>query len=200
MSAEVLAQSRADADLAKVMTVYASANGELRTLSALLEMLHRDGIYSPIRFQNSVHNTAAGHLSILTANRAFTTSLAAGEESVAMGLLEAMALLEDRGGELIAVFADESPAGEFGLPAYPSLAAAIHLSAEQGASRIRLGNLRSTQEPIARPTAPGLHENPCAASLPLIEHLQRGLAGAVPVSFGTAPWLLDLELLAEVSR
>ncbi len=200
MAAEVLAQARAGADLAKVMSVYSSANGELRTLAALLEMLHGDGIYSPMRFQNSVHNTAAGHLSILTANPCFTTSLAAGTESVAMGLVESLALLEERGGTVIAVFADESPAGEFGLPAYNSLATAIHLSAEQGASRVRLENLRCVQTPIVRPPLPGLVENPCAASIPLIEQLQRGQSGTVPVSFGVAPWVIDLALQAEVSR
>ena len=194
MAADVLAQAQAGSDLGQVMTVYASANGEIRTLAALLEMLRGDGIYSPIRFQNSVHNTAAGHLSIATANANFTSSIGGGEESVAMGVLEAMTLLDDRGGEVIAVFADESPGDDFGLPPFAPLACALHLSATSCPSGLSLSGLRPSSAAQTKRAGHGLAENPCAAALHLLERIGRGEPGTVPLSFGARSWSVDLSL------
>jgi hypothetical protein len=65
----------------------------------LLEQMIRgaDEDFSPMKFAVSVHNAAAGLVSISTHNRAFTTSVAADHDTPAMALLEgigAMAALD----------------------------------------------------------------------------------------------------------
>jgi hypothetical protein len=194
MAAEVLGQAAAGADLSQVMTVYASAYGEVQTLATLLEMLSSDGILSPARFHNSVHNTAGGHISIATANRAFSTTLAAGPETVAMGLFEALALLDDRGGDAIVIFADEAP-GKFGLPPFESLAVAVHLAAQPPAGALaRLSGLRRAEGLRVPEVRADFAHNPVAPSLALVEAIRLGRSGPVPLTLDPrGGWIVDLE-------
>jgi len=201
MAAEVLGQAAAGADLSQVMTVYASAYGEVQTLAALLEMLCSDGIFSPARFHNSVHNTAGGHISIATANRAFSTTLAAGAETVPMGLFEALALLDDRGGHAIVVFADEAPA-QFGLPPFESLAVAVHLAAQAppAGALARLSGLRRADGLRVPEVRADFVHNPVAPSLALVEAIRLGRSGPVPLTLDPrVGWVVDLQA-AEASR
>ena len=200
MAAEVLGQAAAGADLSQVTTVYASAYGEVQTLAALLEMLCSDGIFSPARFHNSVHNTAGGHISIATANRAFSTTLAAGAETVAMGLFEALALLDARGGDAIVVFADEAPA-QFGLPPFESLAVAVHLAAQPPAGALaRLSGLRRAEGLRVPEVRADFVHNPVAPSLALVEAIRLRRSGPVPLTLDPrAGWVVDLEA-REASR
>jgi predicted hotdog family 3-hydroxylacyl-ACP dehydratase len=186
MAAEVMEQAAAGKDLSKVRTVHASASGEVRTLEALLDMLYDDGVLSPARFHNSVHNTAAGHLSIATGNRAFSTTISAGADTVAMGLLEAMALLQDGGEDVLVIFADEAP-GPFGLPPFQPLAVALLLSANAQGSLASLGPPRRAAG-VWQPPAEVAH-NPVAKALALIEAVQARRSGAVPLG----GWAVDLK-------
>jgi 3-oxoacyl-(acyl-carrier-protein) synthase len=89
------AAQEAGFDPAEAPTVFGSMHGEIQTAVDMLDMLRdgEQGIMSPARFKNSVHNTAAGIYSIATRNRAYTTAIAAGTATFAMCLLEALALL-----------------------------------------------------------------------------------------------------------
>src|SRR6185436_2422231 len=109
MVADVAAQASAQAGvpLSRLRVVVGSAFGELTTLMEMLEERERDGLLSPLRFQNSVHNSAAGQLSIANKNKTPAMSLAAGNDTVAMVLLEALTLLALGGDEVLAVVADE---------------------------------------------------------------------------------------------
>ena len=71
MVAEVGAQATepAGASLATLPLVVGSAFGELSTTMDLLRDLEGDGAVSPTQFQSSVHNSAAGYLSIAHGNR-----------------------------------------------------------------------------------------------------------------------------------
>jgi hypothetical protein len=201
MAAEVLGQAAAGADLSQVMTVHASAYGEVQTLAALLEMLCVDGILSPARFQNSVHNTAGGHISIATANRAFSTALAAGPETVAMGLFETLALLDDRGGNAVVIFADEAPA-QVGLPPFESLAVAVHLAADAPAAGAlaQLSGLRRAEGLRIPEVRADFANNPVAPSLGLVEAIQLGRSGPVPLTPDSrGGWVVDLKT-GEASR
>src|SRR5207302_7783504 len=109
MAAEVLQQAAGGTPANTVPTVYATAYGESQTLGAILDSVFTDGTCSPARLHNSVHNTAGGLLSIATTNRAFSTTLSAGADTVAMAVLECFGVLQQRGGEVIAVIADEAP-------------------------------------------------------------------------------------------
>jgi len=186
MAAEVASQAAAGVDLSLVRTVHASAYGEVQTLEVLLNMLYDDGVLSPARFHNSVHNTAAGHLSIATGNRAFSTTIAAGADTVAMGLFEAMALLQDSGEDVLVLFADEAP-GPFGLAAFQSLAIALHLTAKPKGPKLSRPH-RAESASAYEPPAAFAH-NPIAPALALLDAVRLRKSG--PVALGE--WAVDLE-------
>ena len=125
MVAEVAAQAseQAGLSLGAMPIVVGSAYGELGTTMEMLHELSTERSVSPFRFHNSVHNTASGYLSIAHENRYPATSLAAGWQTAAMALLEARTLLEDRGGDVLVVVADET------LPAALTRAVATPVSA-----------------------------------------------------------------------
>jgi hypothetical protein len=109
VAAELLGQLTAHEPslLSTLPTVHGSAFGEMVTTRALLDQIPDPNGLSPAKFQSSVHNTAGGQLSIATGNRAFSTALAAGDETVAMSLLEAQAFVALHGGSIAVLVADE---------------------------------------------------------------------------------------------
>ena len=160
-------------------------------------MIEADGVPSPARFKNSVHNTASGHVSISTGNMGFTTALAAGGATFAMCLVEAWAWLESKGGSIIVAVADERlPEHLTRIASYEPIGAAFHLCSEEpgGGSRGRLSEIerRGTRSPSVE--IPGsLAQNPSSAALPLIEALMRGTTGTVPVERDGEGWCVRLD-------
>lgn len=75
------------------MAIFTSRHGELERTHKILQHLHQEQPLSPTDFAMSVHNTAAGWLTIIAKNTLPTTSLAAGEDSFQQGMIEAQALL-----------------------------------------------------------------------------------------------------------
>lgn len=75
------------------MAIFTSRHGELERTHKILQHLHQDQPLSPTDFAMSVHNTAAGWLTIMAKNTLPTTSLAAGEDSFQQGMIEAQAVL-----------------------------------------------------------------------------------------------------------
>ena len=190
IAAEVLLQAGANAALGEIATVYATAYGETQTMGAILESISTEGSCSPARFHNSVHNTAAGLLSIATVNRSFSTTLSAGTETVAMALLESLAILQQRGGEVIAVFADEAPPAPFGREGFAPAGAALRLSAcpLPGAAQVWL---RRASSEVSFEMRPAFASNPIAPALALVEGLHRGRGGVFALSTGNGCWTLD---------
>lgn len=185
MVADVAAQASAQAGvpLSRLRVVVGSAFGELTTLVEMLEERERDGLLSPLRFQNSVHNSAAGQLSIASKNKAPATSLAAGNDTVAMVLLEALTLLTLGGDEVLAVVADE-PLPQAIRPGHTTSAVSAALvlgpgEAAPGASPALavLEDLRQTHLLPPAVERPQEVDGPCAAILPLIETLARAALG-----------------------
>ncbi|CAM4160105.1 beta-ketoacyl synthase chain length factor [Shewanella aquimarina] len=88
-------------------TIFASRHGELNRTVDLLQDIVRQQPISPIGFSQSVHNTASGIFSILTDNRAPSTSIAAGEFTLSQALIEAYGLLAEDNAPLLLVFGDE---------------------------------------------------------------------------------------------
>lgn len=198
--AEAFAQAlaAAGAEKGKIPSVWASAYGEIVTTIEMLEQMasEPEGLPSPTRFHNSVHNTSAGYVSIASADRSFSTSLAGGPRSVAVGMLEAWALLEERGGEVVLVALDEPPPAPFAPETpYPPLAVAFHLSAEpRPGARARLTGLRQGTAAARAPEPFSTH--PCAAALLLADALAAGTPGPVPLSLtGEGDWLVEVEPL-----
>ncbi|RJF54584.1 beta-ketoacyl synthase chain length factor [Serratia inhibens] len=75
------------------MAIFTSRHGELERTQKILRHLHQEQPLSPTDFAMSVHNTAAGWLTITANNTLPATSLAAGEDSFQQGMIEAQAVL-----------------------------------------------------------------------------------------------------------
>jgi hypothetical protein len=87
--------------------VTCSRHGDFQRTMRVLDSILGNGEVSPTDFALSVHNGLAGVLSLVLENRNGHTALAAGVDSFAFGLLEAMTLLERDRRPVLLVFADE---------------------------------------------------------------------------------------------
>ena len=179
MFAEVVAQAAqaAGVDPAGLPAVFGSAYGEMGTTLHLLEQLRAPGAQlSPAKFQASVHNTAAGQLSIALHNPRFSTSLAAGHATVPMALLEACAWLAAHPGQVLVAWAEEGASAVLQPDAcYAPLAAACVLASappQAGAALARLHapELRERGAAVPDPAA----ASPCAPALALVRALFSG--------------------------
>lgn len=83
----LLSKHQADA------AIFTSRHGELERTGRILHALAEDAAISPTEFSMSVHNTAAGWLTIISKNPLPVASLAAGTDSFQQGLLEAQSML-----------------------------------------------------------------------------------------------------------
>jgi hypothetical protein len=89
--------------------VFSSRNGNVTQMLSLLKSLAVEEPISPTGFGMSVHNSLAGMLSIVSKNRAAQTAIAAGEESLCLGLIEALTCLkEDPTSPVLLLHADET--------------------------------------------------------------------------------------------
>jgi hypothetical protein len=183
----------------------------MNTSVRLLEMLCRDDRQvSPASFQASVHNTAAGVLSIATKNQAFSTSLAAGPDTFAAALLEGVAFVALHGGEALVMSADERGTAPLTYQHdFESLGVGVRLSCEATGGPLgrlsvptRAATLAETAvaetavaetavagtalaEPVPCPELPpSLKDNPSAGGLPLLLAASSGVSGRVPLGFG----------------
>jgi 3-oxoacyl-[acyl-carrier-protein] synthase-1 len=200
MFAEVIGQiaENGSVDLATVPIVFGSAYGEVSTMVRLLAELEGERVLlSPLKFQASVHNTAAGVLSIETRNRAFSTSVAAGRYTAAMALLEAIAWLGVHGGEAIVALADEATVA-FPAPRrpHPAVAMAFHLMTGEHEpprnSAGRLSSLRRTTNRTAADHGDPRALNPAAGALGLVRSVALRRYGVVPLVEPVDPgWVVD---------
>ncbi len=94
------------ADRPSVRLVLASQHGELSYTLAALRALAAGEPVSPTLFSLSVHNSAAGIFSILRRDRAPSTAIAAGEETLGHALLEAHCQLDDGEEPVLMVYGD----------------------------------------------------------------------------------------------
>jgi len=203
MAAEVAAQAIAAAGLdpAQVTMIYGSVYGEIRTTLDLLEaLLDPAAPLSPTRFHNSVHNTAAGYVSIAAHNRGGNAAITAGRSTLAMGLLECAGLVAAGQGPALLVIAEEPlPEPLAAGRVYGPLAAAFALD-RPGAGGLSARTCRLLRDdlralgPAAPPLPPGLQANPCAVALDLVAAAARPAAGRVALEPHRADgWLLALD-------
>ncbi len=88
-------------------SIFASQHGEInRTIGLLNDIVDKSAL-SPTGFSQSVHNTASGIYSILSGNRAASTSIAAGKNTFSQGFIEAFGQLHADPEPLLLVYADE---------------------------------------------------------------------------------------------
>jgi predicted hotdog family 3-hydroxylacyl-ACP dehydratase len=195
MLADVTHQAveRAGFDASTVRTIYASAFGETEAALVLLAMRHQgDGMLSPARFATSVHNAASGLVSIADGNRAFSTSIAGGPETVAMALLEAAALFHDEPAPVVVAFADEPvPTVLDASLGFPPLAVAFGLSDRSEGALAAIVDL-GRRARSATGEAP-LPANPIERALPLVRAVLGASAASGPVAVAldddpATPW------------
>ena len=187
---------RSGADLERIPSVFGSAYGEIRIAFDQLDMIEREGVPSPARFKNSVHNAASGHFSIATRNTCFSTAIAAGHATFAMCLLEAWAWLDvHRGAVLVAIMDESLPDHLTAFGSYEPLGLAFLLAADPPEREAlgRLGGLGCRPRRLEPATIPERWvENPCSPGLPLVEALVRKRDGVVPVDRGGG-WSVELQ-------
>ncbi len=173
MAAEVAQQAMtaAGVDPHTVPILYGSVYGEIRTtVDILAAMLDPAAPMSPTRFHNSVHNTAAGYVSIATQNRSGNAALTAGEATLAMGLLECAGLVVQTGGPCVLVIAEETlPEPLAAGVVYAPLAAAFVVGPADGpGDRSRTCRLGQGDAVVAR-LPDSVRGNPCAPALALVD-------------------------------
>lgn len=88
-------------------SIFASQHGEINRTIGLLTDIVDESALSPTGFSQSVHNTASGIYSILSGNRAASTSIAAGKNTFSQGFIEAFGQLHADPKPLLLVYADE---------------------------------------------------------------------------------------------
>lgn len=74
--------------------VFCSQHGEINSTVHLLKEISEKTVLSPTNFSQSVHNTAAGLFSMIHQLQENMTSIAAGNETFLMGMIEAIAWLK----------------------------------------------------------------------------------------------------------
>ncbi|NUF48716.1 beta-ketoacyl synthase chain length factor [Gilliamella sp. ESL0250] len=85
------------------LAIFTSRHGELERTYKILSMLSQNNEISPTDFSLSVHNTAAGLLTII-ANQTFPiTSLSAHNDSFQQGLIEALSLLNQKNKKVLLI-------------------------------------------------------------------------------------------------
>ncbi len=189
------AAHQAGVDLSSVPLILGSAYGEI---VAAVEMMGEFGgataLPSPIRFHNSVHNAAAAYLSIASGNHGFSTALAAGAATPVAAVLEAVALLGERGGDALLVLLDEPPPAPFerAVP-YPAAAAAFCLSSRPGPRTLAaLSEPRRGSTPRAD-LPDGLERHPCAGAFALLAAVTSRRSATVSLGAdGVGAWLVDV--------
>lgn len=91
-----------------VQSVFASRHGAIeRTLELLREMAQQQGV-SPTSFSLSVHNSTAGLFSIARGDRGAATAVAAGADTLTLGLLEGASLVAEGADAVLVCYADDA--------------------------------------------------------------------------------------------
>src|SRR5579885_2115193 len=93
--------------LGSVQSVFASRHGALERTVELLYALSRAETLSPTSFSLSVHNSTVGLFSIARSDRSATTSMAAGEDSLGMSLMEGANLIAAGASHVLVCYADD---------------------------------------------------------------------------------------------
>jgi hypothetical protein len=180
------ATQAAGVELARVPIIVGSAYGEMEITTQLLAMMHEgDGALSPARFQSSVHNAAAGLLSITTGNQGFSSCLAAGDATTAALLFEVEAWLAEHGGDALVIMADERLPEHFAHnDAFEPAAAALVLGACATGTVASIDASRS--DATVRAESAELGRTPVAPMLALIDAIARKQAAVLVPAYGRA--------------
>ncbi|MDD2661371.1 MAG: beta-ketoacyl synthase chain length factor [Methylococcales bacterium] len=132
-----------------VPAVFSSSHGELAKSFSMMEMLEAGQEVSPTAFSLSVHNAIAGLFSIAWNNQLQSTMVAAGEEGLAAGFIEALGLLQEGAEQVLLVFYDEPlvdfyPSEPFKLATDESRALALRIAKSGEGRKLKMSSLSLT--------------------------------------------------------
>ena len=193
--AALAAATESGTDLARVSMVFGSAYGEMVAAVEMIGSFREDeGMPSPMRFHNSVHNAPVAYASMATGNQGLATALAAGDQTAGAALQEALGVLAERGGDVLVVLADEAIAAPLrARHAYAPGAVALVLSgAPSPRARARVGEPRRGTAP-AVPMPAGFATHPCAGGFALVAAVVSGRRGPVLLGSAEDGWVVDVE-------
>ncbi|HEX9051256.1 MAG TPA: beta-ketoacyl synthase chain length factor, partial [Anaeromyxobacter sp.] len=148
--AALAAAAGSGVDLSRVSMVLGSGYGEIVAAAEMIASFRAaEGMPSPTRFHNSVHNAPVAYVSIATGNTGLATAIAAGDATAAMALQEAVGVLAERGGDVLVVLADEAVPAPLALPRpwAPGAVALVLSGAARAGAGARLGSLRRGRAP-----------------------------------------------------
>ncbi len=164
----------------QIPTVFASRHGDLHKTSQLLLDIAQGESLSPTQFGLSVHNAAAGQFHIYLQNFQQSNTIAAGEDTFVMGLIDAAARLHSGDSEqILYVFVDQT---------LPDL---YQDSQFEPKMPLALGLLLSKSD---RPNCRLRQQHTDSASLSKGEQVLDGIYGLVlkqPQLLGKSGWAID---------
>jgi beta-ketoacyl synthase-like protein len=185
----------APAEVAQLASVFASADGDGEVLATVLRDVAQDKVQlSPTTFHNSVYNAPAGYWSLAAKAPAASTTVCAGDATLAAALIEAASQVVVSGAPVLLVAYDLPfpPGAPIGTRALTPFACALRLTPDTGAPACgRLASMAVVvgREADAPPQSCGTLDarfagNAAAAALPLLAAIARGVAASVRL-----PWL-----------
>ncbi len=184
----------ADALDEKPRVVFGSAFGEIATAEAMLAQAFDDNSASPIRFRQSVHNTAEGLYSISTGNQEPATAIAASWDTVGMALLEATTQLACQPGQALVVLAEEPiPKSLSAEHTYGPLAAAFFLSSYDSPRTRALLHWPRGDAGHGLVDPFGRERHPLGPAVLLVRAIERGVAERIIVGEGPSPLCIEVE-------
>ena len=196
----------AGVEASETPALFASVGGEMVITDQLCLELTKPVVHiSPTQFHNSVHNTAAAYWSIITGCQQASTAMAAGEQTIAMALVEAWGQLATQGGDLLLVCYEERWP-EYLDPGYGQhdIAFAMLLSAEANhhsigqCSRPRI--VEQTTHVEAELTSL-INADPTLALTPLFQALTiQGEDQSIPISIQPQSWVIDLTATEQLQQ
>jgi hypothetical protein len=147
--------------------VFASRHGELGYTVTLLRALAAREPLSPTLFSLSVHNAAAGLLSTTRADRAESTAIAAGDETLGYALLEGHCqLVASPQRPVLMVYGDAALPEEYRVGQHSDEAAAVAVLLASEAPR---------RTSVCRRSAGEQHPSPRSQAEAFIRHLDEGV-------------------------
>jgi len=199
MSVEVATQAvrEASVDASTLAIVFGSHHGEVQIAVDQMQMMREhDGLLSPARFKNSVHNTGAGLFSLSTDARGFATAIAAGYDTVPMTLLEAALLLSlgEAEAAVIALAEEPVPAPFDAFAPHAARAVGLVVSRTPGERPLAAIGLPRRDPVVGFAEDPEGTGNVIGAATGLLDAVEARRPGPVPLSLpGGEPWCVDLD-------
>lgn len=181
VAGEAMADAALEAD--EVATVFASSCGDLDIVHKICTALTMEGKpVSPTQFHNSVHNAQAGYWAISQHAKKASNSISACADSFAMGLLEALTLVEvEQTPVLLVAYDRPAPVPLFGAAmSQAEFATALLISPNRSTDSLAMietnmvtkcSVVSGISECVNKALEPLRNSCPAAMALPLLEAL-----------------------------